>query len=721
MLLKILNSLKHKIHKTLKEWIIICRGEIKVLNKHLEKLDTMSIDNLLETKIFNDWINTVSSLAPNLFDIVNELILSEYDRNKVIEENREKKKFKTSILIFLMCRNSNIQLTKFSFLFTCLLKGCGLKNQGTNILNQFLRFTCSTTLFYETMKSYTDEKEEEFWFNITNNNGIPHYLIDNYALKYHTARQHIESITRICSLLDIISPDIKDLKNLRPGIDYEFKYENFKLSKNEAILLIDSSSKILESFNIIPSKKPKKTDFHCLPQKVKYHSNSDHDVFKIPFDIEMKTDEYLKLLDFRLITSDQQITEKLFRFQFQGYFTNYLVCMGELHSIQVLEHYFSRTGFIFLFSRIQESLKQYNYIQQNKVKEICKTAHFYILCAEALKRYFDKLFLNHPEYSSFETHRKFIFSKKNKNSHLEKLWTHFEDLLVFSKYYYTVTHGGDLQSFYKYFLKRLHIVGFKNYSLLYFYCLINEKIMCPDLLEKLKKYKFVQETRKMIRWDWKIENIHGFWRINVPNQDVDRLVYMLPFHFYNYMIKSNMTDQINNTNKKVELNYFSFIIESEVIDILNCLDNEFGSSFSIFNNKMIGKNMLGKIDYHEKTKFSVLIDEINNETSFKSYIKKKINEFNEKKDNLLHRKSKEQHLDFLSTLDKTQIPNNDEENELLFEYPTELEPETDYMKDDEEYLPQNELGYPTLTLPRRRLGRHTDAEKKTYVHEEYDF
>ena len=55
MLLKILNSLKHKIHKTLKEWIIICRGEIKVLNKHLEKLDTMSIDNLLETKIFNDW------------------------------------------------------------------------------------------------------------------------------------------------------------------------------------------------------------------------------------------------------------------------------------------------------------------------------------------------------------------------------------------------------------------------------------------------------------------------------------------------------------------------------------------------------------------------------------------------------------------------------------------------------------------------------------------
>ena len=71
MLLKILNSLKHKIHKTLKEWIIICRGEIKVLNKHLEKLDTMSIDNLLETKIFNDWINTVSSLAPNLFDIVN--------------------------------------------------------------------------------------------------------------------------------------------------------------------------------------------------------------------------------------------------------------------------------------------------------------------------------------------------------------------------------------------------------------------------------------------------------------------------------------------------------------------------------------------------------------------------------------------------------------------------------------------------------------------------
>ena len=118
--------------------------------------------------------------------------------------------------------------------------------------------------------------------------------------------------------------------------------------------------------------------------------------------------------------------------------------MGQLHSIQVLEHHFSKIGFIFLFSGIQDKLKRYNYIQQKKVKEICKTAHFYISCTYSLKKYFKFLFSS--ELITIQQRRNFIFSNNNKNSHLKKLWVIFEDLLMFSQYYYSVTHGRSLSN-----------------------------------------------------------------------------------------------------------------------------------------------------------------------------------------------------------------------------------------------------------------------------------
>ena len=85
------------------------------------------------------------------------------------------------------------------------------------------------------MHSYSKNLEDRFWDDLRDTKHLPVFVIDNFGVKYHRLRKHIETITRICTLLAIDEIDVFDLSNLYKKLDFVFSEKHFSLTKNEEL------------------------------------------------------------------------------------------------------------------------------------------------------------------------------------------------------------------------------------------------------------------------------------------------------------------------------------------------------------------------------------------------------------------------------------------------------------------------------------------------------
>ena len=218
---------------------------------------------------------------------------------------------------------------------TILLKSHKITNGGLELLNLFSRFCVSSTLFYSTMNSYSEQKETEFWESLNNDSFTPHFDVDNFAIKKHNLRDHTESMTRICTLLAVGKVDVSDLLRLWGNTDFNFSFEYFSLTSVDELSFLNECNNNVSKFDTLKKKKvPKKRvlgsdttedsyqSFHCLPQQIPALSSSDYDCFKICYELDKKINDNNKYL--RILSSDQQIIEKYLRFQKDGFFTNWI-------------------------------------------------------------------------------------------------------------------------------------------------------------------------------------------------------------------------------------------------------------------------------------------------------------------------------------------------------------------------------------------------------------
>ena len=84
---KDLESIIYEQNKTLrakgslKYWIDKSKEQLTSLKNHLiDEYESMNLDQLIKEFSFNTWISSVKSIAPELYEFVNSLILSKYDK-----------------------------------------------------------------------------------------------------------------------------------------------------------------------------------------------------------------------------------------------------------------------------------------------------------------------------------------------------------------------------------------------------------------------------------------------------------------------------------------------------------------------------------------------------------------------------------------------------------------------------------------------------------------
>ena len=177
---------------------------------------------------------------------------------KVKSSNLIKKEFRTAFFLFLLCRNSNVQITSICLMTTILLKSHKITNGGLELLNVFSRFCVSSTLFYTTMHSYSEQKETEFWESLNNDSFTPHFDVDNFAIKKHNLRDHTESMTRICTLLAVGKVDVSDLLRLWGNTDFNFSFEYFSLTSVDELSFLNECNNNVSKFDTLKKKKSTK-------------------------------------------------------------------------------------------------------------------------------------------------------------------------------------------------------------------------------------------------------------------------------------------------------------------------------------------------------------------------------------------------------------------------------------------------------------------------------